>query len=57
MTEIIEINNETDQQIKVSAYRSKTSGMLYIHIGERHGTEVIVEPQDYEQIEVKEVLC
>mgnify|MGYP001594675492 CR=1 FL=1 len=51
--EIIEIRNETDVKITVSACRSSTSGMLYIHIGEPDSE--VVEPNYYNQIEVKKV--
>lgn len=53
--EYIEVRNETDTVLKVSACRSKLSGRLYIHVGGLHGVQEIVDPGDYVQIIVSQV--
>lgn len=57
MTEIIEVQNNTKNQIIISAYRSKTSGILYIDIYESNNdNKTEVQPNEYERIKVKEVM-
>lgn len=53
--ETIEIRNETDKPIIVSACRSKITGKLYVHIGRVHGLENFVGPKDYNIINVEDV--
>lgn len=52
--EIIEIRNDTDKDIKVSACRSKLSGRLFIEI-EGHCDPVTVKANYYELLEVNQV--
>jgi len=48
----IEVRNETNEPILVSACCSKVSGRLFVHIGKAHGGEVEVKPQYYAIIDV-----
>ena len=54
MKETIEIRNETDAPILASAYRSKITGRLFVHIGHVNGKENLVEPNYYNVIEVED---
>ena len=54
MKETIEIRNETDKSILATAYRSKITGKLYVHIGRVNGLENYVEPKGYNVIEVED---
>lgn len=55
--EIIEIQNGRDDAIKVSACRSRMSGMLYVHINEECSEDPPIEilAHNYRQIVVKSV--
>jgi len=53
--EQIEVRNETDSPILVSACRSDFSGRLYVHVGKIHGNETLVAPKHYDIIEVRRV--
>lgn len=55
MPETIEVTNETNKRILVSACRSKSSGTLYVHMGKKHGNETVVKPNSYAKIEVRVV--
>ena len=52
--EIIEVRNDTDKPIKVSACRSAISRRLYVEIGGEH-KPVEVAPNYYELLEVNQV--
>lgn len=57
---LIEIRNETDEDISVRVCESTLSGQIYVHICEAgddaHGEETVVVPAEYfKQVEVNEV--
>lgn len=54
MKEEIEIRNETDKEIIVSACRSKLSGILYIEVGGSH-KPVKIAPNDYAFLKVNQI--
>jgi len=55
MAETIEINNETNKDICVSAVRSKLSGRLFVKIHKFSMDGDLVKPNYYKIIDVKEV--
>lgn len=57
MIKTIEVNNNTNKPILITACKtaqSEESGRIYIHIGEAHGNEVLVQPGSYSIIEINE---
>lgn len=55
MAETIEINNDTNKDVCVSAVRSKFSGRLFVKFHKFSMDGTLVRPNSYEIIEVKEV--
>jgi hypothetical protein len=55
MAETIEINNDTNKDVCVSAVRSKLSGRLFVKIHKFSMDGDLVKPNYYKIIDVKEV--
>jgi hypothetical protein len=55
MVETIEVNNNTNKDICISAVRSKFSGRLFVKFHKFSMEGILVRPNSYEIVEVKEV--